>query len=197
MTAATQGPRGLEKINLKLFASVPPGFDYDCLLAVFGRWRLEQGEEIMDLADYAHVDQGPNCLLVSHRWHFGIDLGGGQPGFFLSVRKGLAGSPEERLLGALQLLLAKTQRLLEEPDVPRTLAPNCGELEVVLNDRLLVPHTPQSFAEWRPVLDRALERLYGKVAPQVRPEPDRGRRVGWRISAPSPLPLKELLGRLG
>lgn len=189
---------GLEKINVKLFADAPPDFDYDVLLAIFGRWRLEPGEEIMDLADYAHVDHGPNCLLVSHRWHFGLDLAQGKPSFMLSVRKGLSGSPAERISQALRLLLEKTRRLLSEPDCPGTLKPRCGEIEIVLNDRLAAPNTQETGLQWRPGLDQVLSRLYRSGDLEVLVEQDRARRLGWavRSRAGASLSLDELLQRL-
>ncbi len=192
-------PKALEKINVKLFADVPHEFDYDVLLTIFGRWRLETGEEIMDLADYAHVDHGPNCLLVSHKWHFGIDLGDGKPSFFISVRKGLTGTPADRISQALQLLLEKTARLLGEAECPKSLHARCGELEIVLNDRLIAPNVEGTASSWRPALDSVLLKLYGASGAVVEAEKDKTRRVGWKIrsGAGAALTPAELLSRLG
>jgi len=188
----------IQKINVKLLLDAPPGFDFDVLLEIFGRWRLEQGEEIMDLADYAHVDHGPNCLLVSHRWHFGIDLGGGEPGFFLSVRKGLSGPPADRIQQAVKLLLEKSRRLCAEPGLPPTVKARCGEIEVTLNDRLAAPNTRETDALWRPAVDAVCSKLYGNGNARVEAEKDPSRRLGYRIKADeASLTLEELLRRVG
>ncbi|MBI4606133.1 MAG: hypothetical protein HY721_29555 [Planctomycetes bacterium] len=190
---------GIQKINVKLPLDAPRAFENDVLLAIFGRWRLEQGEEIIDLADYAHVDHGPGCLLVSHRWHFGIDNSEGVPGLFFSTRKGLSGSPAERFAQAIRGLLEKGRRLLGEADFPQGVRPRCGELEVVLNDRLLAPNDDDADRDLRPALETVLARLYGQGAWSLERERDPGRRLAYRVRAKGAggLELADLLQRLG
>jgi hypothetical protein len=190
---------GFQKINVKLFLDAPPRFDSDFLLAVFGRWRLEEGEDIVDLADYAHVDEGPGCLLVSHRWHFGVDFSGGEPGLFYSTRKGLTGSAEAKLAEAVRGLLRKGIRLLGEKEFPAGVKPRPGDLEIVLNDRLLTPNTGAAEAALRPDLLKVVEKLYGPGGADIEREKDPARRLGWRIRARDPRAptLEALAGRLG
>jgi len=189
---------GLQKINVKLFLDAPPGFESDFLLEIFGRWRLETGEEIVDLADYAHVEDGPGCLLISHRWHFGIDFAKGRPGLYYATRKGLSGGPYERFLQALAGLAQKSGRLLGEKEFPGSVKPRCGELEIVLNDRLLAPNTDPVDKELRPGLEKVIQKLYGPGAARVERERDPGRRLGYTIEAPSgnKLSFEEFAGRL-
>jgi hypothetical protein len=190
---------GFQKINVKLFLDAPPDLDCDFLLAIFGRWRLEEGEGIVDLADYAHVEEGPGCILVSHRWHFGVDFSGGEPGLHYSTRKGLTGTAEQRIAEAVRGLLRKGIRLLGEKELPAGVRPRPGDLQVVLNDRLLAPNTDGAEAAWRPDLLRVVERLYGPGGAEVKRESDPARRLGWRIRATDPRAstLEELAGRLG
>ena len=186
MSAADSIPEpGLQKINIKLFLDAPTGFDSDFLLEVFGRWRLETGEEIVDLADYAHVDDGPGCLLISHRWHFGIDFSGGKSGLYYSTRKGLSGGAYERFLQAFAGLIQKSRRLLAEKELPRSVKPRCGELEIVLNDRIIAPNTDPVDAELRPALEKVLEKLYGRGGSRIEREKDPSRRLGYSIHSPS------------
>ena len=188
---------GLQKINVKLLLELPPGFDHDVLLGIFGRWRLDPGEEILDLADYGHVEDGPGCLMLSHRWQFGIDHAGGVPGLFYATRKGLSGDLAERLAQAIAGFLAKAQRLAAEPTFPRGVVLRCGELEVTLNDRLQAPNTDAMDATVRPALDQVLRRLYGSSDVRVEREKDPSRRLGYRVHAPaSGLSLAELARRL-
>jgi len=179
---AVKRGEGLQKINVKLFLEAPSGADYDFLLPIFGRWRLEEGEEIIDLADYLHVPDGPGCLLVSHRWHFGIDFTGGRPGIFLSTRKGLEGDAESRFAHALRACAEKGQRLLAEEEVPPGVRLRPGELEVVVNDRVLFPNCDESEETLRPGLVAALDGTYGKGACTLERERDPRRRLGWLIS---------------
>jgi hypothetical protein len=195
---AARRPTGLQKINVKLFAEAPASFDADVLLAIFGRWRLIEGEEIVDLADYAHVDRGPGCLLISHRWHFGIDLAEGAPGFFYSTRSGLEGTLAERICQAMRGLLEKTARLVAEPDFPADVRPRLHDLEVVFNDRLLLPNTDASDAEARPGLAQALERIHGPGPVRLEREKDPLRRLGYRVKVErtGSSSVETLLGRL-
>jgi len=194
-------PAGLQKINIKLFAEASSDLDYDFLLAVFGRWRLDlERDEIMDLADYGHIDQGPTCLIVGHRYHFGVDLAGGRPGLFLSTRKGLSGAPVVRVIQALTLLVEHSKRLAAEPDFPgHAFRPKCGELEVTLNDRLLAPNNEATDAEWRPGLDEALAKVYGAGKATVEREGRPEMRASYRVRAPGAdaWTLDELSRRLG
>ena len=99
---------GLQKFDVKINVSLKNGVDQDdvCdrLLAVFGRWRSEEGEEIVDLQDYSHVPEGPGIVLVSKRWVLSVDWRGEQPGLYLSTRRNLDGTTSERLAASLRLL---------------------------------------------------------------------------------------------
>jgi hypothetical protein len=194
--------QGLQRLNLKLFLEAAAGFDMDeisdRLLVVFGRWRLEEGEEIIDLADYAHVPEGPGIILISHRWHFGIDWDGGKPGLFFSSRKSLKGTLAERIAQALRGLLDKGERLLAEAEISPAVRPRCGELEIIVNDRLLFPNTAEADAQVRPAVGEVVKRLYGGAQVHVERESDPGRRLGYRVRAavPASATIQELAGRL-
>jgi hypothetical protein len=189
----------LQKIDVKLPLDGHPGFDFDVLLGIFGRWRVEQGEEIIDLADYLHVPEGPGCLLVSQRWHFGVDFSGGAPGLFFSNRKGLEGDMAARFSQVIRSLLEKGQRLLGERELLGRLRPRCSELEITVNDRVRAPNTDESDARLRPALAAVLDRVYGKGACEITRDSDPRLRLGWRVKARAlgTASLRELLERLG
>lgn len=191
--------QGLQKINVKFLLEEDGEVDYDFLLVIFGRWREDEGEEIIDLADYLHVPHGPGCLLVSHRWHFGVDFSNGRPGLFFSSRKGLEGELPDRLRTAIRACLEKGKRLLSESEVPAGLKPRLGDVEVVINDRVLLPNTEESDAEVRPALETVLDRLYGTGAWTIERDDDPQRRLAYRARARDgrELGFDELLGRLG
>lgn len=198
MVVTISQEEGLQKIDVKIPLVVRAGVDSDPLLVVFGRWRLEEGEEIVDVADYGHVPEGPGVILISHRWHFGIDWGGEGPGLRLSSRKGLKGSPEARFAAVIRTCMEKSRRLLGEIELAGRAKPRLDEIEIVLNDRLLAPNTVEGDANWRPGLLKALDRLYGKDGYTVEREQDPGRRLGYRVKARSAdnLVLSGLISRL-
>jgi hypothetical protein len=188
----------LDRLNVKFHLDAPAGFDSDPLLAVFSRWRLEQGEELIDLADYMHVPEGPGVLLVGHRYHFGIDFGGGQPGVFYSSRKGLSGPPAQRLRGVLRACLEKAKRLFSEPEVPKGLKLRPERLEVVLNDRVVAPNDDATDSVWRPAVAEVLDALYGKGAYELERAGGAGERLSYRACARpgTELNVETLLARL-
>jgi hypothetical protein len=122
---------------------------------------------------------------------------GGGPALFYSTRKGLSGGLAERIAQAIAGLLARAQRLAADPDFPRGAAPRCGELEVILNDRLQAPNTDAMDAQVRPALDQVLRRLYGESGIRVEREKDPSRRLSYRVHAvASGLTLAEMARRL-
>ena len=188
---------GLQKIDVKIGLDVPAGFDFDTLLEIFGRWRLEEGEGIIDLADYLHVPDGPGCLLVSHRWHFGIDRTGGVPGLFLSNRDGLEGTLEERYASAIRTTLEKGRRLLDEPSLSG-LSARPGDLQVAINDRVRVPNTDESDAEHRAALENVLGKMYGADEYTLERDADPAARLSYTVRASaSGLSLGGIIEKVG
>jgi hypothetical protein len=63
------------------------------IVPVFHRWIQQKSfpnHLLVDVADYAHVPEGPGTLLVSHEANIHFDRDGGKPGV-LYVRKQPAG----------------------------------------------------------------------------------------------------------
>src|SRR5262245_64760672 len=135
MAAASE----IQKVCVKLALDAPGRLNADPMLEIFGRWRTEEGEELVDLADYAHLAEGPLVVLIGHRYNLALDTTGGMPGIQYCSKKGLSGTPSERFAAVLRATLVKARRLLAEPGSPSGVRPRPGRLEVVLNDRLNLP----------------------------------------------------------
>ena len=177
----------LQKINVKFGIDGPADADWDALLNIFSRWRLEEGEEILDLADYSHVPEAPSIILVSKRWQLGVDFSrgtgdsreGGWAGLFYASRKGLEGDLGARLRSVLVSALEKFQRLAGEKEFPPGVTILCGELDIAFNDRLLVPNNEPMDALVRPAVEETLGALYGDDGFTVEREDDPGRRLAY------------------
>lgn len=183
MATESSDREGLQKVNVKIPLEAPGDFNYAVVLDIFGRWRLEEGEEIIDLADYLHVPDGPGCLLVSQRWHFGIDLGDGRPGLFFSSRKGLQGAMDARFRQVIRSCLEKGKRLLAESEIPGSVRPRLDEIDIVVNDRVLAPNTQEVDDILTPAISAALDRLYGEGGYDLRREEDPALRAGYFVRA--------------
>ena len=196
----------LQKINVKFGIDAPADADWDALLNIFSRWRLEEGEEILDLADYSHVPEAPSIILVSKRWQLGVDFSrgtgedraGGWAGLLYASRKGLEGDLGARLRSVLVSALEKFQRLAGEKEFPRGVTILYGELDIAFNDRLLVPNNDEMDALVRPTAEEVLAALYGDEGCSVEREDDPGRRRAYCARAAGPvLEPAAALSRLG
>lgn len=193
---------GLQRLDIKLYLTVQTGLTPDevwtRLIAVFGRWRHDEGEELVDLQDYAHVTNGPGIVLVSKRWVLSIDWSDGEPGVLLSTRRDLEGALSERFVRATRVLLEKAGRLLAEEELRDIVKPRCGELSIAVNDRVLYPDPGEADAELRPEVEKLLAKLYGPASYELERASESGSRLKYRARAQGAdaLTLAELTARL-
>ena len=196
----------LQKINVKFGIDAPADADWDSLLDIFSRWRLEEGEEILDLADYSHVPEAPSIILVSKRWQLGVDFARGTgegregewAGLFYASRKGLKGDLGARLRAVATSALEKFQRLAAEKEFPQGVKILCGELDIAINDRLLVPNNDEMDSLVRPAVEETLSTLYGEGAFELEREADSGRRLAYCArAAGQELDLAAAIAKLG
>jgi len=186
VAAPPQTAPDIQKINVKI--SLASAVDADRLLPVFGRWRLEEGEEIVDLADYCHVPEGPGVLLVSKRWHFGIDFAD-WPGLFYSSRAAssdpaqrLSGDLESRVSSVFRACVEKSVKLLAEPELADVSAA-CDKIEIIFNDRLLMPNDAPTAALAEPAVRALCDEVWGAGESELRHDENPGHRLGWTAAS--------------
>ncbi len=64
------------KLSIKLFADGVPSVAPDAFVPVFHSWIRDNalpGHLLIDVADYAHVPDGPGTLIVSHEANIHLD----------------------------------------------------------------------------------------------------------------------------
>jgi hypothetical protein len=183
----------LHHLNLKLFVVSPAGFDLAVLTGVFNRWiqRRLAPELLIDVADYRHVHHGPGVLLVGHEANYSLDQSGGRLGLLYNRKAPVEGSNYGRLAQAAGALFAAAQRLEDET----ALRFDPSRLQLIVNDRLAVPSTPEAFAVLQPPLGAFFERLYGPGVSLHHPADPR-QRFTVEIHSPAPASLADLLRRL-
>jgi hypothetical protein len=183
----------LHPLNLKLFVVGPAGFDLAVLTGVFNRWI--QGhlapELLIDVADYRHVHHGPGVLLVGHEANYSLDQSGGRLGLLYNRKAPVEGSNHDRLEQAAGAVFAAAQRLEAET----VLRFDPSRLQLIVNDRLAVPNTPEAFAVLQPALGAFFERLYGPGASLHHHPADPRQRFTVEIHSPAPASLAALLQR--
>jgi rhodanese-related sulfurtransferase len=129
---------------------------------------------LIDVADYAHVPDGPGIVLIGHEADYGIDLAGGRAGL-LTTRKRLRGvSLADALRVTLQSALAAVSALEAEPEVKLRFALNGFELHIL--DRLAAENSDAGLAGAKRELEPLLAALYGRDVRVERASADDPRR---------------------
>jgi hypothetical protein len=166
---------------IKFTAREPERFDPEAHIPVFHRWIQQKRLPIMliDVADYAHVKDGPGVLLVSHEYNIFADRFDGTPGLTVQrkVRGGI-GAPS--LVDTLRIGLEAIQALAGEASLDSKF--QLDKIEVVANDRLRAANSDEGWAAVEPVLRDAANRLYDGSASVERVAVDAGRRLTARIA---------------
>ena len=187
----------VQRFQLKIYAQ--PGFVFDThrSVRVFHRWIKERvlPEQLVDVADYSHVHQGPQVALIAHGSDYYLDDSEGRSGL-LYFRKRAAPPPHERLKDVFRRCLTAAQLLEREPGFEAPPRFGTQELRLRFVDRLLAPNTEEGYAPLREPLERFLAELY-RTPVRVAREGSERELLSVRIEAASAPPLDELVERLG
>jgi hypothetical protein len=188
----------LQRVCLKILTDAPASLNLDPFLAIFSRWRTDAADpaQWVDLADYAHMPQGPGVMLIGHRCNFSFDLGTQGPGILYCSKKGLEGSLENRLRTVFREGFLRSQRLAAEPEFPAGVHLRAGALELTFNDRLETPNTESIDGILRPAARAVLDQVLGVGNYRLLPEMDPARRYGFTVQSEAAPDLKVLSGRL-
>ena len=184
----------LQRIDLKALLDVAEGTKYEPILTVFDRWRQETDapSDWVDLADYAHMRQGPAVIMAGKREHLAIDTNEPGPGVLVQTRKDLSGDVSERFLEAFRRHLALSTRLTSEPEWPSGIQVRGGDWVVAVNDRLGFPNSEETDEQLRAGMTAALDRLFGEGGYDLTREENAESRYGYRVRAEGNPTLKEL-----
>ena len=149
----------IQHLNIKLFLEKPEEVNLADFSAVFNSWiqtqRLE--ELLIDVADYLHVHHGPGIMLIGHEADYSLDNRAGRLGLLYNRKAQLDGATQEKLTQAVHAALTAAQILEKE----NGLKFSGSEVQVIVNDRLLVPNTPETHESLAPELKSFFARLYG------------------------------------
>jgi hypothetical protein len=166
----------------KLHAREPDRFDPEAHIPVFHRWIQQKSLPValIDVADYAHVTDGPGVLLVSHEYNIYADRFDGSPGLTVQ-RKVRGGAGAESLVETMRIALLAAAALEGEASLPGS-AFQAGSIDVTVNDRLNGPNDDAGWKAIEPVLREAGRRLYGDGVKVGRTPTEPGARLAARIT---------------
>jgi hypothetical protein len=147
----------VQHINIKFFLENPEAVNLADYAAVFNTWIQKQRLEelLIDVADYLHVHNGPGIMLIGHEADYSLDNRAGRLGLLYNRKEQLDGTTQEKLAQAARAALTAAQILEKE----NGLKFNGSEVQLIINDRLLVPNTAETFA----ALEFELREFFGRL----------------------------------
>ena len=185
-----------QRIQVKLFFSdgkTAPARDFVALFHRFIQTRALAGT-LIDVTDYSHVEGGPGVGLIAHEANWFTDGEAGRPGLLYSRKREAPGTFLERLVAAAHATLIAA-RLIEQANLGVTV--DGSELLVRLNDRLLAPNDPATFASSRPEFAALGARLWaGSPTETTYLAGDPRQLFSVRLRSPGAADLATLLARL-
>ena len=197
------------KLQLKLFARTDMGGDLplEAFIPVLHRWIKEHllPELSIDVANYAHVPDGPGVVLIGDANDYFVDqslaakskgASGPQLGLLVS-RKRHAPAPDQRLNDLFRRTVHAAMLLERDPALAGKLSFRTDEWVVRVNDRLAAPNNPETVAALHPEIEAFVSQLFTGATVTVTPDGEPRQLVTIRITATPAPALPALLERLG
>ncbi len=152
-----------KRISAKFFASPDPraAVDLGPFIGLFQRIIQRGNVEglLVDVADYAHVPDGPGIVLIGHEVDYGIDLVGGRAGL-LTTRKRIGDVPlSEVLRDTLRKALIALKAIEEDGASDIRFATELVALQFL--DRLATPNSAEAFKAVEAEIAPVLRNLFG------------------------------------
>lgn len=187
------------KISVKIFAESDPTIAADDFLAVFHSWIQRQAVPdhlLIDVADYAHVKDGPGTVLVANEANFYTDRGDGRFGLLYSRKTPVAGDFADRLRQALLAALEACERLESDETLAGRIKFKTNEVLIRINDRLLAPNTVDTFNDVREPVQQVLGSMFAASDVRLTHQPDERALFEVKASTTSSATIAQLLHRL-
>jgi len=188
-----------QKLQLKILvdADSARAVALAAFVPVFHRWIKERvlPDLVIDVANYAHVPEGPGVVLIGHGSDYFMDQGEGRLGLLHSRKRG-AVPPADRLNDLARRTLHAALLLERDPSMSGRLRFAVNELVFRINDRLAAPNGDTTFAAVRPELDTLARRLFGGPFELARTGGAKDL-FSVRLTSSTDVPLATLLERAG
>ena len=149
------------KFQVKLYTRAGD-VELEKLVPVFHEWiraKKISDELLIDVADYAHVPQGPGVVLIGHQSDYYVDVADNRPGLLYSRKRGFEGDFQAGIDDAFRRALKACQLLEEES----SLGLQFGTDEVLfrVQDRLSAPNADATYDAYKPALEQAATAFFG------------------------------------
>ncbi len=160
-------PMDLQRINVKFYLRDGEAISPEEAFRIFNSWIPTTADEILvDVADYSHIAEAQQALLVGHDANYCLDTTDGRKGLMYSRKRPVDGSIAERLRDAFATTL-KTCARLERDAGGDGIRFRGEEALLIVNDRLNAPNDEETLAAIEPELDTVLRELFGGAETEV------------------------------
>lgn len=184
----------IQHVNIKFYLENPETVKLADFAAVFNTWIQKQRLEelLIDVADYLHVHNGPGIMLIGHEADYSLDNRAGRLGLLYNRKQQIEGTTEENLAQAVRAALIAAQILEKE----NGLKFNGSEVQIVINDRLLVPNTAEIFAALEAEFKSFFDKVYNGAEYSLSHNDDRRERFTVNVKTESKFNVDTLLKNL-
>ena len=187
------------RIAIKLFVTPDPtaAVDLEPFTPLFHEFIQKASVPglLVDVADYAHVPNGPGIILIGHEVDYGIDSVAGRAGL-LVVRKRYGQSAlGEILRDTLSKAFACAKAIEDDGRTGVHFSPSAIELQIL--DRLAAPNDPASVEIARAEVQPVFAELYGECTIERAGEDDPRKPASLVAHAANDTDHASLLAKLG
>lgn len=186
------------KLSVKFFLRDPSALHADEIIPIFHHWiqtRALPGHQLVDVADYKHVPDGPGTVLVAHEANLSTDASEGKPGLMYFRKTPIEGDLSQRLRQIFRDTLFACRKLEEEPPLTEKISFRTDEVQIRIHDRLNAPNTAETFNQVKPAVESFLRNLFGSAV-TLKHEPNEEDLFGIRATTSSSVSVSDLLSRI-
>jgi hypothetical protein len=127
-----------QRISVKFFVDDAAAVDLPAFIPLFQRWIREglvEGVPI-DVANYAHVPNGPGIVLVGHEGDYALNMAEGRPGLRYTHKREW---PTDDLADRIQLTLTRGLAGVELLAQENLISLDSGRFQLAFYDQLRLP----------------------------------------------------------
>lgn len=189
---------GPKRIAIKFFTTRPEsGADLQAFIPLFHRFIQQASVEglLLDVADYAHVPNGPGVVLIGHEVDYAIDALGGRTGL-LTVRKRAGEEPlAELLLDTLRKAVGVVDAIEADGSAKVRFALDCIEIQIL--DRLFAKNDDSGYETVQEQVEAVASQVFGQASLSRSAKDDPRKPLTLEVTATEAADAKTLLDRVG
>jgi hypothetical protein len=188
----------LQHVNTKLLLQDAKSLRLEPLIPVFHGWIEHQnGELLIDVADYSHVPAGPGVVLIGYEGNYSVDNTDDRLGVRYNRKAPIEDGNQNILAQATRAALTACQKLEAEPRLDGKFHFNGKDIEIFINDRLVAPNNVATCEVLDPEIQRFCQKLFRGKEYSIAYDPDPRELFSAKVTAAEPHTVAQLLEALG